>query len=46
MTPEDTLDVLSLYRDGIESGRATFETKTPTWDQWDVSHHSFARELP
>jgi L-amino acid N-acyltransferase YncA len=43
MTPEDCLDVLDIYGDGIESGQATFETKTPTWEQWDAGHHVFAR---
>ena len=27
-----------IYREGIATGNATFETTTPTWEQWDRSH--------
>jgi L-amino acid N-acyltransferase YncA len=43
MTPEDGPEILAIYQEGIESGQATFETQTPTWEQWDAHHHPFAR---
>lgn len=27
-----------IYREGIESGDATFETETPSWEDWDRTH--------
>jgi L-amino acid N-acyltransferase YncA len=30
--------VLSIYRQGIATGRATFETDAPGWDKWNASH--------
>jgi L-amino acid N-acyltransferase YncA len=38
MKTEDWEDVRSIYREGIETGYATFETKTPGWEAWDKSH--------
>ena len=43
MTAEDATGVLAIYREGIESGQATFEVETPSWAEWDASHHPFAR---
>ena len=43
MTPDDWDAVAGIYREGIETRQATFETKVPSWDQWDESHHQFAR---
>src|SRR5438046_3159822 len=43
MTPADWESVRAIYREGIASGQATFETDAPSWEQWDASHHPFAR---
>lgn len=36
MRPEDWPAVEEIYRHGIEDGEATFETRTPTWDDFDA----------
>ena len=33
----DWEDVLTIYREGIATGQATFETVAPSWDVWDAS---------
>lgn len=38
MTEFDWPAVAEIYREGIETGQATFETELPTWEQWDSSH--------
>jgi phosphinothricin acetyltransferase len=38
MTERDWKEVQSIYREGITTGNATFETDAPEWDQWDKSH--------
>ncbi len=43
ITYEDIEDVLEIYRQGIEEGRATFETKLPSVEEWDARHLSFGR---
>lgn len=30
--------VRAIYTQGIESRTATFETRVPTWQEWDASH--------
>ena len=30
--------VAAIYREGIETGDATFETTAPTWERWDSAH--------
>jgi L-amino acid N-acyltransferase YncA len=35
---EDWPDVERIYAAGIETGNATFETTTPSWEAWDSSH--------
>src|SRR5215204_7555818 len=32
-----------IYREGLATGQATFETAAPTADEWDSSHLSFGR---
>jgi phosphinothricin acetyltransferase len=32
--------VAEIYRQGIETGDATFETEVPTWEAWDAAHLS------
>jgi len=38
MKPSDWLAVADIYKQGIETGMATFETKVPEWDQWNENH--------
>ncbi len=38
MTNSDWPAVEAIYREGIESGDATFETKTPSWERFDTGH--------
>lgn len=37
LAPEDWPAVAEIYRQGIESGNATFETEVPTWASWDAA---------
>jgi phosphinothricin acetyltransferase len=43
LTPVDWEQVRAIYLEGIATGHATFETEAPTWEEWDATHHSFAR---
>jgi L-amino acid N-acyltransferase YncA len=43
MQSSDSRSVLEIYRMGIETGNATFETNIPTWDQWDSRHLDHTR---
>ena len=38
MKDNDWLEVKSIYEEGIATGDATFETKSPGWEKWDESH--------
>jgi L-amino acid N-acyltransferase YncA len=38
MRPEDWPAVRSIYEAGIATGNATFETKAPSWEDWDRAH--------
>jgi phosphinothricin acetyltransferase len=38
MTPADAEIVLGIYRQGIATGDATFETEVPAWEEWDRTH--------
>jgi L-amino acid N-acyltransferase YncA len=38
MESEDWAAVQAIYRDGIATGDATFETDVPEWEGWDKSH--------
>jgi phosphinothricin acetyltransferase len=38
MVASDAEDVLAIYRAGIETGNATFETTVPAWPAWDAAH--------
>jgi L-amino acid N-acyltransferase YncA len=38
LTDADWPDVERIYAAGIETGNATFETATPSWEAWDRSH--------
>jgi phosphinothricin acetyltransferase len=35
---EDWSSVAELYKQGIETGNATFQKDIPTWDAWDSGH--------
>jgi len=36
--PDDWPEVSRIYAEGIATGNATFETKAPTWQEWDAAH--------
>jgi L-amino acid N-acyltransferase YncA len=40
-------EVAAIYEDGIRTGNATFETVTPSWEEWDAAHpeHRLLAEL-
>lgn len=38
LTSDDRDAVLAIYREGMATGQATFETGVPTWDDWDKKH--------
>jgi L-amino acid N-acyltransferase YncA len=38
LEPEDWDRVSEIYREGIQSGNATFETSPPSWEKWDAAH--------
>lgn len=37
LVPADWPAVAAIYRAGVDSGNATFETEVPDWEQWDAS---------
>lgn len=43
MNAADWPNVSAIYLDGIATGNATFETITPSWDEWDRAHLPFGR---
>jgi|SRR6266516_543357 len=38
LLPTDWQEVARIYREGIETGNATFETEVPSWEEWDAAH--------
>jgi len=40
MRLDDWPQVREIYRKGIETGNATFETEVPDWEEWDRSQPS------
>ncbi len=38
MTPDDWKEVAEIYREGIETGNATFQLEVPAWSEWDAAH--------
>ncbi len=38
MTEADWPTVAAIYKEGIETGHATFETSVPSWERWDEAH--------
>jgi L-amino acid N-acyltransferase YncA len=43
--PEDWPAVREIYRAGIATGNATFETDLPAWEKWDAAHRKDCRLL-
>jgi phosphinothricin acetyltransferase len=43
LLPADWPQVRAIYRDGIATGDATFETDPPGWDTWDAGHLRHSR---
>ena len=43
MQPEDWPAVRGIYREGIATGNATFETELPDWEKWDSNHRKDCR---
>ena len=43
MIPEDWPDVREIYRQGIDSGDATFEREIPGWEDWNARRHLTCR---
>jgi L-amino acid N-acyltransferase YncA len=43
MPPDLWPAVREIYREGIATGDATFETELPDWEKWDGSHHKNCR---
>ena len=42
-TKQDWPEVSKIYKEGIDTGIATFETEIPDWDRWDQSHITTCR---
>ena len=43
MPPELWPEVREIYREGIATGNATFETELPDWERWDNGHLKHCR---
>jgi phosphinothricin acetyltransferase len=43
MDQNDAERVLEIYRMGLETRNATFETKVPSWENWDTKHLAHTR---
>lgn len=43
MLPEDWARVFEIYKQGIDSGKTTFSSAYPSWEQWDMGHHKICR---
>ena len=43
MHQSDSQEVLEIYRMGLETRNATFETKVPSWHEWDYKHLPHSR---
>lgn len=43
MQPQDWPAVEAIYREGIATGAATFETEAPPWEVWNSSHRVDSR---
>jgi len=45
LTKESYPQLAQIYLEGIATGRATFETSAPSYDDWDKAHLPFGRIL-
>jgi L-amino acid N-acyltransferase YncA len=43
MVQSDSESVLEIYRMGLETRNATFETTVPSWHDWDMKHLQHSR---
>jgi L-amino acid N-acyltransferase YncA len=43
LTSDHFPSVAQIYREGIATGNATFQTDAPAWDEWDRSHLPHSR---
>lgn len=43
MTMQDWERVRAIYTQDLDSGRATFNTQCPSWEEWDAGHHTVCR---
>ena len=43
MQPSDWEAVSTIYKQGIDTGFATFETDIPTYESWDTAHMNSCR---
>jgi L-amino acid N-acyltransferase YncA len=43
MQQADSQNVLEIYRMGLETRNATFETQVPSWQEWDTKHLPHSR---
>jgi L-amino acid N-acyltransferase YncA len=43
MRQSDSPRVLAIYASGMETRQATFETKVPCWEEWDLRHLKHSR---
>lgn len=43
MAPADAPRVLDIYRQGLETGDATFQAEAPAWPDWEFAHLSPCR---
>jgi len=42
---DDWASVREIYREGIATGNATFETDAPSWEAWNAAHLAIGRLL-
>lgn len=38
LRPADWPEVARIYEEGMRTGNATFETRLPSWEEWDAGH--------
>jgi L-amino acid N-acyltransferase YncA len=43
LVAEDWADVARIYAAGLETGVASFETRVPSWEDWDAGHRKAPR---
>lgn len=43
MKPEDWDSVAKIYKEGIDTGKSTFQVEIPNFEEWDNSHMKICR---